>query len=102
AEIINTVAFSADNRTVAASAGQRAYVWEAAKGTLLHSFETNGIALFTPDGRFYAVPDSQGSLKLWDVETGRPVRAFDTEEKDSAPLAFSTDSRFLAARSREK
>src|SRR5262249_43032012 len=50
---------------------------------------------FAPDGKTLA---SGGGLAvyLWDVQTGKEVRRFETKEGSSACLAFSPDGKLLA------
>ncbi len=65
-----------------------------------HSGLKNPLA-FTPDGRLLAVagsprPDTS-SLQLWDRQTDKIVRSFDTNGEWFGSLVFSRDGRLLAA-----
>ena len=55
---------------------------------------------FSTDGRMLAMSLRGGSVKLWEVTTGRELRTFGSQQNgeldDAQPLAFSPDSRYLA------
>jgi WD40 repeat protein len=59
-----------------------------------HSTSISAIA-FSPDNRWLASGDS-GSLKVWDVSTGRELRSLPTKH-DPTCISFSTDGRSLAS-----
>jgi WD40 repeat protein len=58
-----------------------------------------GVAVltFSPDGRTLAIVRSDGSLTLWDFITNRPLRRLIGPREGIGPIAFSADSRLLAA-----
>ncbi|MBZ5604152.1 MAG: protein kinase [Acidobacteriia bacterium] len=101
-EIVDSVAFSPDHRNVEASSAGRAYVWDASKGTLSHSFAAEGPAIFSADGAFFTAKTAPGSIGLWNAESGEIVRSFDPDPVSQRPLSFAPDGALLATRSGER
>ncbi len=111
------LAFSADGKTVAASADRHHIVlWEAATGRLLQQLDggeklTFAVPLaFAPDGRTLASGGLGETIRLWDLKTGKEAGRFQAQpprpkDKSEAPwyeglihaLAFSPDGRTLAS-----
>src|SRR5262245_48924047 len=60
-----------------------------------------GVA-FSPDGRYLASADVGGAVKLWDAETGRPVRDLAGHETLALDLDFSPDGSRLATADAQK
>ncbi len=71
-----------------------AEVWDFASGHKLHTLSIPGVGLqpaFSPAGRLVALSGSSAPVSLWDITTGKLVRAL--EERGVA--AFSPDGRLL-------
>lgn len=60
-----------------------------------HSREVCSVA-FSPDSKTLASGSGDGTVKLWDLATGRPQHTLHLEMADSSPVAFSPDGRLLA------
>ena len=99
--------FSPDGTQVlAGGAIAFAGLYDAASGELLTRLESDGIFVgdmvgavdavaFHPSGKF-ALTGAQGEkdyLIYWDLETGKPVWIFDTEEGETLGVAISPDGR---------
>jgi WD40 repeat protein len=106
------MAFTGRDRTVV-TAGVvddkvRVRVWDFDSGRELRSFSVSGeeppghwthrSTALSPDGRIFARNDAQsdGSIRLWDIATGRLLRALDHVQRIDV-LAFSADGQVLAS-----
>lgn len=75
-------------------------IWDSADGReLLHIKESNRITVagFSPDGNTIATGHRNGSVKLWDVATGRLTRIVEHSEATVDELCFSPDGKTLTA-----
>jgi WD40 repeat protein len=52
---------------------------------------------FAPSGRLLATADHDGTVKLWDVATGRQLASLEGHADGLSGVAFSPDGRTLAA-----
>ncbi len=76
--------------------------WNLADGTLSQEFgwpvQGAAQAAISPDGRWLATSDSDGTIRLWDRPAGKEVRTFTAHTGTvMTRLAFSPDSRRLAS-----
>ena len=60
-----------------------------------HESSVNSVA-FSPDGRSLATGSSDGTVKLWDLATGRVIRTIGGPTAGVLSVAFSPDGRMLA------
>ncbi|MFG2465941.1 helix-turn-helix domain-containing protein [Streptomyces canus] len=101
---VRRVAFTPDGRTLAVvdieDDGDQVRLLDATTGrtrrTIKQSTQFLSAFAFSPDGRTLAtVNGSRGSVKMWDVRTGRRQDSFSVGG-EVASLAFSPDARTLA------
>jgi WD40 repeat protein len=112
------VGLSPDGKTVAAPAGGKLdgedgflwigfVLWDAETGKIRHKLK-HGLEVralgFSPDGKTVASGSGCGgaegdfeSVKLWDVKTGKLLRTLKTRDLEAVKVAFSPDSKLLAA-----
>jgi WD40 repeat protein len=70
-EAVFCLAFSPDDKTLAAGTWSRLLLWDVATGKQLHKIPITCKQLaFSPDGKTLATADKD-SLRLWDVATGK-------------------------------
>ncbi len=115
-EGIWSAVFSPDGKTVAVGFGgvprkqgpgepAKAYhgveLWDVARGErrhtcLGHEGVVSGLA-YAPDGKTLASVSWDGAVRLWEADTGKPVRVLRGRQTDwTLSVAFSPDGRWLA------
>ena len=71
------VAFSPDARRLLAADGNSAELWDIASSRLLHRLDGHSgqvmSVLFSPDGRWIFTTSVDGTTRIWDAATGRPL-----------------------------
>jgi WD40 repeat protein/uncharacterized caspase-like protein len=91
-----TVSFSPNGTRMLVADNASVRIWDAAKGTALHTLGTQDpkdllastpFAALLPDGA-HALTAGWGGMKVWNVESGQPVRTF---EWSGRLLAVSSD-----------
>jgi WD40 repeat protein len=93
-------AFSPDGRLAVWGGGKGRdpdlRLWELATGRILHSFPAADLALhvaFSPDGRHLLAPGRHGTVKLWDVASGREEQSWSRSDQQIMSVAMSPDGR---------
>jgi RNA polymerase sigma factor (sigma-70 family) len=108
---VNTVAFSANGKTVASGSGDEfVRLWDAHKGKLIRSLQGVGpgtrCVAFTPDGRTVAAGWKDGKVHLWDVQSGELKKTLEGHAAlfscEIYSLAFSPDGKTLASASQDE
>ncbi|HLN31397.1 MAG TPA: sigma-70 family RNA polymerase sigma factor [Gemmataceae bacterium] len=95
-----SAAASPDGKFIATSGDDSIRLWNASTGKLLWRMNTPryGALLFSPDGKWLAVPSAAGGVCLLDPATGRLERRL----PDAAQChTFSPDSRFLVTQGKK-
>jgi WD40 repeat protein len=96
---------SADGKTALARDGQTLRLWDVASGRERRvrlrergGRSQMGQACLSPDGKVLAAPDERNRiLRLWDVQTGRPLLDYPAHTFPPERLAFSADGRTLTS-----
>ncbi len=104
---INSIAFSPDGQMIAGgiNASEVICLWDAATGENLRFMRENApnglhwvnTVAFSPDSKILASGSEDGNLYLWDVETGRKLKALIEATENIFSLAFSNDGKTLAS-----
>jgi WD40 repeat protein len=103
---IRGVVFSPDRLHLAsASADGEIKLWDATRlDTEQHSSAEVrgrvGVSLnlaFSPNGKCLATGGEEDTVKIWDVQTGRPLHSLSGHHGDVYAVAFSDDGRWLAS-----
>lgn len=99
--VVLTVAYSPDDKILAAPQGKGIKLLESATGmcirTLLEGSLDNVKSLaFSPDGRILASGDLDAKIRLWDVGSGRNIAVLNGES-GTGSVAFSGDGQTLAS-----
>jgi WD40 repeat protein len=99
----STIKYSPDNKLIACGcddgSGKEAIkIWDVSTGVLQRSFENQATKFaFSPDSRTMATIESVEAINLFDVASGKKIRAIKYEDLDGASaMAFSHDGKILA------
>lgn len=99
---VQSVAYSPDGLTIASSGGREIHRWDVMTGEQKqalkgHRDSVNGLA-FSPDGQTIATGSDDGTVLLWNAETGNPERKLEGQTAAAVKtVAFSPDGRMLAS-----
>jgi WD40 repeat protein len=104
-EAFTSLLFSPDGSALAAAGyATRSFgVWEVSTGKLLLAPALTGRredvrqVLFGPEKEILISGHGDGSVRFWDIITGRPVRRFEAHEDPILKLALSADGKVLAS-----
>jgi eukaryotic-like serine/threonine-protein kinase len=83
------------------------YLWQAAKGDEIYTWKLPSLApgaLFSPDGRQIATACFDGILRIWDVDSRKPVAQFDRGVSDEfvrVSFCYAPDGATLASAARD-
>ncbi|NDJ26270.1 hypothetical protein GS682_32875 [Nostoc sp. B(2019)] len=103
-DLISSVAFSPDGKTLAsASRDSTIKLWHIGTGREIytlqgHSSWVRSVA-FNPDGRTFITGSCDTTIKLWDVTTGGQIRTIQAHPNSVYSVAFSPDGKILASAS---
>jgi WD40 repeat protein len=90
--------FQADGKRLL-GAGAMRLAWDPVTGRELHRYphlpDTSWYHPLSPDGTLLATADPDGTLRIWEAATGKPVRAWKGHEGWVSYLLFSADGRQL-------
>lgn len=105
-DLVMALAWSPDNETLAISAGDYIYLYQASDWTLLKALRTGALThslAFSPGGDWLAAGSRDGFLRAWQIvsvlaaDDPQPLVAFQAHKKGVNCLAFSPDGRLLAS-----
>jgi WD40 repeat protein len=100
-----TVAFSPDGKLLASGLDQRILLWDTATGQEKRTMQGNvGVKClaFSPDGKTLAADGADGTILLFDLDTGKPGRTIARHKARVVALAFGPDGKVLASGSEDR
>jgi WD40 repeat protein len=109
--LVESLAISADGKTLASGSFQEVILWDLASGQIrqrLTGFVDRVTALaFSGDGKYLAVgggpPSEEGELKLFDAASAQLITEMKNAHSDTVfALAFSPDGKYLASGAADK
>src|SRR5882762_6941917 len=99
--VVTTAVFSPDGKTlVTGSLDGRVILFDAKTWNVVHTIETGCYLyslVFSPDGTMLASASGDGVIRVWDSSTYKQIKALGSVGFDIEAIAFSEDSRSLAA-----
>jgi WD40 repeat protein len=112
-ERVQAIAYSPDGRWLAAAGGDPgllgvARLWRVVPGDLepvrdlVEGPDSYFAVAFSPDSRLVAVAGADRAVRIWEVESGRPVATIEDHADWVQAIAFSPDGRRIATASRDR
>jgi WD40 repeat protein len=97
---VTSTAYSPDGRMMVSVSGDL-YFWDMVAGQLVNrpglAHVNANAAVFSADNKLLASGGADGTIKLWDVKTGRELRTWKGPGGQVNAVAFSPDGKILAS-----
>lgn len=94
---INSIVFSRDGRQLACATFDNIYVIDPATGRKLSHLQTDKVTSVTINGSYLASSNFEGTVRVWDLASGRSLKELRTQSGRIYALAFSPDNRVLVS-----
>jgi len=107
ADLVRTIAFTADGRTLASgSLDDTIKLWDVETGKELrtltgHSSAVSSIA-FSADGTLMISGSEDKTVRLWDVKTGQEIHTLKDHSQGVTSVAFSPNGKSIASSSKDR
>ncbi|MBN1808212.1 MAG: protein kinase [Planctomycetes bacterium] len=95
-----SVAFSPDSKFVLAGRDHYANLWEVSNGRYVRNYRGSGTVTataFSPDGTRVVTGSSNGSVCLWEKDSGKKLASAESASEPAVSLSFTPDGRHVIA-----
>jgi WD40 repeat protein/tetratricopeptide (TPR) repeat protein len=98
----SSVSWSPDGRSVATYRKGIVYVWDSATGQQTSSFSApEGTLRYSPDGRSLVMGHSDGTVGIWEIESGDQIAEYKGHDQGVAYVTVSPDGSSIASVGRD-
>jgi WD40 repeat protein len=99
---LRDVAFSPDGKQLLTAGDDTAILWDVETGNEIRAFYGHAdwviAAIFSPSGKEIATGSEDGTVRIWNVATGKEVRQMPAQDHESVlSMSYSPDGKTIAA-----
>jgi WD40 repeat protein len=95
---VNSVAFSPDGKSIVTCSGKQIEIWDTVTGEKISSLAGSGNGVdsvaFSPDNKRIESWSGDGTIRVWDAQTGKPMHEFG---RGNHSVAFSSNGKYIVS-----